>query len=206
MKRLPILLLALISAILLTNCASSYYNITPHIITYTSKNVTDDVLFEYKYDVLHKKYKKREAKHDLRLVAVKITNLRERDLVFGKDINLSYDNGNVIKLVSKADLFRDIKQPTGVYGLYFLLSFLRLDINTSNQQGFQTADSYPVGLVIGPGIAIGNMVKSGSSNRRFKKELDEFYLLDKVIKKGETVYGLIGFNANNFDALKLKIE
>jgi hypothetical protein len=49
----------------------------------------------------------------------KITNLREKDLVFGKDINLSYDNGNVIKLISKADLFKDIKQPTGVYGLYF---------------------------------------------------------------------------------------
>jgi hypothetical protein len=206
MKSYPFLFLALISCILLSNCASSYYNITPNIITYTSKTATDDVLFEYKYDVLRKKYKKRESKHDLCLVAVKITNLREKDLVFGKDINLSYDNGNVIKLISKADLFKDIKQPTGVYGLYFLLSFLRLDINTSNQQGFQTSDSYPVGLVIGPGIAIGNMIKSSSSNRRFKKELDEFYMLDKVIKKGETVYGLIGFNAANFDALKLKIE
>lgn len=198
--------LGLAAALLLSNCASTYQNITPHIITYTSKSVTDDVLFEYKYDVLRKKYKKRESKHDLRLVAVKITNLRDRDLVFGKDINLSYDNGNVIKLVPKAELFKEIKQPTGVYGLYFLLSFLRLDISAPNQQGFTTTDSYPIGLIIGPGIAVGNMAKSSSSNRRFKKELDEFYLLDKVIKKGETVYGLIGFNSTNFDALKLKIE
>jgi hypothetical protein len=70
MKSYPFLFLALISCILLSNCASSYYNITPNIITYTSKTATDDVLFEYKYDVLRKKYKKRESKHDLCLVAV----------------------------------------------------------------------------------------------------------------------------------------
>jgi hypothetical protein len=44
----------------LTNCASGYKMIEPKSINYVSTNETDKVKLEYKYDLLDKKYAKKE--------------------------------------------------------------------------------------------------------------------------------------------------
>ena len=46
----------------LTNCASSYKMIEPKFINYASTHKTDNVKLEYKYDLLDKKYAKKELK------------------------------------------------------------------------------------------------------------------------------------------------
>lgn len=70
--------LLLISVITLTSCASGYKMIGPKSINYVSRNENNGAKLEYKYDLLDKKY----AKKGVRLVAVKITNESDKDLMF----------------------------------------------------------------------------------------------------------------------------
>jgi len=190
------------------SCASNYRTINPKIISYVSKTTSgsNDILLEYKYDLLYKKYKRKETKHDLRIVAVKITNLNEKDLVLGKDLNLTYTNGANIPLLSSKEIYREIKQHSGIYLLYLLLTPMQFNTTTSNSNGGNDTQSFPIGLLIGPGLAAGNMIKASSSNRQFNNDLKMYNLKDQTIKKGETTYGLIGIRSSNYDALNLKRE
>ena len=58
---------------ILNSCASGYQKINPKGINYVSKNIENNILLEYKYDLLQKKYKKKETKNEVKLIAVKIT-------------------------------------------------------------------------------------------------------------------------------------
>lgn len=63
-----------------------------------------------------------------------------------------------------------------------------------------------LGLLIGPGLAGGNLITASSANKNLKNDLLTFNLRDKKIEIGETVYGIIGLRADNYVTLKLKIE
>tara|TARA_R110002072_G_scaffold134913_5_gene276001 strand:+ start:4014 stop:4310 length:297 start_codon:yes stop_codon:yes gene_type:complete len=84
-----------IITISLLSCASGYKTIAPKSINYISKSEANDVVLEYKYNLLSKKYAKKEDKKGVKLVAVKIANNTDRDLILGRYINLIFENGNV---------------------------------------------------------------------------------------------------------------
>ncbi|MEP5338719.1 MAG: hypothetical protein ABJL44_08920 [Algibacter sp.] len=202
MRRIKITLLC-IAISTLTNCASGYKMISPKTINFVSSTETDGVKLEYKYDLLDKKYEKKELKKGLRLVAIKITNNSDKDLIFGKDTKLTYINGNEIEVMENTKAFNTIKQSTASYLFYLLLT--PMNLYTTGTDGQQTS-STPIGLVVGPGLTAGNMIAAGSANNKLKTEMLEYNINGTVIKKGETKYGLIGIKADSFDTLKLKIE
>jgi hypothetical protein len=191
----------------LTNCASGYKMIEPKSINYVSTNETDKVKLEYKYDLLDKKYAKKELKKGVKIVAVKITNNSDRDLMFGKDATLTYANGAEIYLMENKKAFKTIKQSPTSYLWYLLLTPVTFNTTGTNSNGFQeNTSSTPVGLILGPGLAGGNMIAAATANKKFETEMLEYNINGTVIKKGETKYGLIGIKADSFDSLKLKIE
>lgn len=205
MQKLTSFLLLFSFGLLLSNCASGYQSINPKIISYASKNNSNEIILEYKYDLLQKKYKKKERKNDMRLIAVKLTNLSDRDLVCGKDLKFMYENGKPITPLETKAIFNETKQISGLYLLYLLLTPLQFTVST-NANGVQDNNSFPIGFFVGPGLAAGNMITANSSNRRYKKDLTDHNLLGKTIPKGETVYGLIGINSSNYDAITFKVE
>jgi hypothetical protein len=186
----------------LTNCASGYKMIEPKSINYVSTNETDNVKLEYKYDLLDKKYAKKEIKKGVRVVAIKITNNSEKDIMFGRDAKLTYENGTEIFVMENEKVFTSLKQSAASYLLYLLLSPINLYTTENGQQ----TSSTPIGLVVGPGLAGGNMIAASSANKKFKTEMLEYNINGTLIKKGETEYGLIGIKADSFDSLKLKVE
>ena len=201
----------LVFAMLLNSCASGYKKINPETINYGSKSVEGNILLEYKYDLLEKKYKKKETKNNIKIIAVKITNNTEKEIVLGRDFKLSYINGNEINLIETEKLFKIIKQSPASYLWYLLLSPVQLYSGTTTTSNgsyteIKPANTFPIGLILGPGLAGGNMIAASSANQNFKNELMEFDLNGKSIKKGETVYGLIGSNSNSYDSIKIKIE
>lgn len=201
----------LVFVMFLNSCASGYKKIDPKTINYGSKSIENNILLEYKYDLLAKKYKKKETKNEIKLIAFKITNNSENDIIFGKDFKLSYENGNEVNLIETQKLFKTVKQSPASYLWYLLLSPVQLysgTTTTSNGSYTETkpANSFPVGLILGPGLAGGNMIAASSANKNFKNELMEFDIIGKTIKKGETVYGLIGLNSNSYDSIKIKIQ
>ena len=201
----------LVFAMLLNSCASGYKKINPETINYASKSIENNILLEYKYDLLEKKYKKKETKNNIKLVAFKIINNTEKEIVFGRDFKLYYENGNEVSLIETEKLFKTIKQSPASYLWYLLLSPLQFYSGTSTtSNGYYTetkpANSFPIGLIVGPGLAAGNMIAASSANKNFKNELMQFDLNGKTIKKGETIYGLIGINSNSYDSIKVMVQ
>lgn len=104
-------------------------------------------------------------------------------------------------------VFSTLKQSPLTYLFYLLLTPLNLYTTETNSYGVQEqTSSTPIGLVIGPGLAIGNMIAAGNANGNFKKELMDYDLNGTLIKKGETKHGLIGIRTESFEALTLKID
>ncbi|GIZ07820.1 hypothetical protein [Flavobacterium sp. UMI-01] len=203
--KIKITLLAI--ALVLTSCASGYKNIQPEKLNYNSVNATNEVVFSYKYGLLDKKYFRKEKKNNIKLVAIKITNNSNRDLVFGEDIKLTYDSGNEIYLHDDTYLFRTLKQSPASHLLYLLLTPMKFYTYTTNQYGQEVENSsFPIGLFLGPGIAGGNLMIAAKANSKFKTDLMKYAILGKTIKSKETAYGLIGFNATTFEGLRLKIN
>jgi len=199
----------LVFAMLLNSCASGYKKINPETINYASKSIESNILLEYKYDLLEKKYKKKETANNIKLIAVKITNNTKKEIVLGRDFKLSYENGNEVSLIETEKLFITIKQSPASYLWYLLLTPLQFySGTTTTSNGYYTetkpANTFPIGLIVGPGLAGGNMIAASSANKNFKNELMQFDLNGKTIKKGETVYGLIGSNSNSYDSIKIK--
>lgn len=201
----PIGLFAFISLFTLA-CASNYKTINPNIQNYTSKstNLQNDIVLEYKYDLLYKKYKRKESKYGLKIIAVKITNLSDKDLRFGNELSLTYDNGSAINLLETEEIYSELKQVSIGYFLYFLLTPLKLTFSKTNSvTGAIDSNSIPIGYVVGPGLAARNLIVAHTANRQFKAELSKYNLKNTLVKKGVSTYGLVGIRAKNFDALKL---
>lgn len=195
----------LLSVLFLNSCASGYKKIQPKTINFASRSENNSVVLEYKYDLLDKKYKKKELINGLKVIAVKVTNNSANDLVFGKDIRLTYENGNELNVLETNVVYKTIKQSPASYLWYLLLSPMQFQTMTTNSNGQQqTSSSTPIGLVIGPGLAGGNMIAASSANKNFQSDLTENDIIGKVIKKGETVYGIIGIRSNNYDSIKVK--
>ena len=199
LKKSPFLYLIAIY-LFLTSCASGYKKINPEMIRYTSRNESNAVILEYKYDVLKRKYRKKEIKNSIKLVSVKITNFTDQDIVFGKNVYLAYENGNAVSLVENKTLYDITKQQPASY-LWYLSTVTSVStINTSMKS------ASPLGLIIGPTIASVNMIIASSANRNFKIELDSNNLGNKAIKQGETVHGLIGIYSTKNEALKIELN
>lgn len=185
------------------SCASGYKRINPAGINYISTNVTEGVTLEYKYDLLDKKYEKKELKKGVKLVAVKITNNSDRDIMFGRDALLTYENGTELFVMENDRVFKTLKQKPATYLFYLLLT--PLNLYTTDANGQQTS-STPIGLILGPGLAGGNLIAASSANKKFKTEMLDYNINGTLIKKGETKYGLIGIKAESFESLKLEIK
>lgn len=203
-----ILKIAVLSVIVVSvfSCASGYRTINPNTINYLSENKSEGVKLEYKYDLLDKKYAKKEEKRGVKLVAVKITNSTSEDLVFGKDFSLAYANGSDVRIMDLEKTFSTLKQSSASYLFYLLLTPVNL-YTTETRNGFQeTTSSTPIGLILGPGLTVGNMIAAGSANTKFKTEMVDNNIYGATIKQGETRVGLIGIKSYSHDALTLKFD
>lgn len=203
-KQMNLSKIGLLAAIIITlnSCAANYRMINPDKLSYNSNDRKNEILLEYKYDLLPKKYAKKERRKDVRLVAIKITNNSENDITFGKEIKLTYDNGNEFYLIRQDKVFFYLKQNIVPYLLYGLLTPMTLNFSKNRKQ----TSSVPIGLFLGPVLAGGNMAFAATANKQFRTELYKFNLMGVVIKPGETKIGLIGIASDNHDAIKIKLE
>nr|WP_315142110.1 hypothetical protein [uncultured Flavobacterium sp.] len=206
MKFKKILVLSLLY-LFFSSCASGYKNIDPSKFNYISNDKNEKVTFSYKYDILNKKYSKKEAKNDVKLVAVKVTNSSENELIIGDNLELIYGDGNRLTLLENKEIFKSLKQSPASYLWYLLLTPTQFYTTSTNSNGYtEQTSSFPIGVIIGPGIAGGNMLAASSANKKFKQDLLYYNLLGKKIKPGETVYGLIGIRSKIYNSIYIKLK
>jgi hypothetical protein len=195
-KKLPNLICIVLICIL-SSCAATYKWIKPAELKYPA---LEDSTFSYQYNVIqragNRKLSKKEAKSHMRVVAVKIFNNTGQPLEYRKNFRI-YSGNNEVSLLSPVVASSGIKQTAGLHLLYLLLTPMTLDVDNSG--------SIPIGLVIGPGIALGNMFVASGANKRFREELLNNELENRVIANGESFYGLITINDNGFMPLSMKL-
>ena len=128
-------------------------------------------------------------------------------MIFGNNLTITNADGTKINLLENKEIFKPLKQNVASYFLYLLLSPISFSTNSSNEYGRQkTTSSTPIGLVIGPGITAINTITAASANKKFKKEIQTENLKGKTIKKGDTITGIIGIHANNYNNLKINLQ
>jgi len=213
MKKKFIVPSLMLASSLLFGCAASYKAVVPESITYVKdNNGSPEASLEYHYNVLtesrNKKYYKKEIKKSFQVVALKITNNTDVDLEYNKNYQL-YSGQVVLNVVPNQLVYTQLKQQAPLYWLYLLLTPVKLYTSTATTNGStitsSNTESFPIGLILGPGIAIGNYAIASSANSKFKKELDTHSIFNKVIKKGETAFMLVGINSTSFQPIHLRL-
>lgn len=142
----------------------------------------NEILLEYQYKLLEKKYAKKEVKKGLKLIAVKITNYSEKELTFGKDLKLTYKNGDELKYIENESVFKSIKQSSWIYLLHLSSTWVRISNTKISQNSFETK-SIPIGLIVGPWLPSRNVIRSIMANKQFKTKLLEYNTSNTIIKK-----------------------
>lgn len=200
-------LFTIATAFILSGCAASYKSIYPVSLNYDSHQSKNGVELSYKYDVLrqngNKKYAKKENKKGVKLVAVKITNNSQSVVNIGKNLTL-YSGNNQIRPMEPLVIKESIKQIVPGYLPYLLLTFVNLT-TTKSQNGTIEQNVIPVGLILGPGITLGNMLIAGDANAKLLDELKLYNLIGRDIKPGETVYGIIGVRDMGYSPITVEV-
>ena len=194
----------LILVFFLAGCAAGYKPINPQSILYPSYDLQNGITFSYKYDVLveqgNKKYAKKEVANGIRIVAVSLTNNSDSDLNVGTQVEF-FAGSNRVFLMDPMDVKNAIKQNMDQFLLYLLISGVYIKVD--NGGGSKV---YPVGLIFGPLLTLDNMVTAASANKKLLDELIRYNLSDNIIRKGETVYGIISFQGTGYDPVSIKLK
>ncbi|MEI8084833.1 MAG: hypothetical protein WCG93_01325 [Paludibacter sp.] len=185
---------------LIGGCAQSYYAINPTKVAYTASNSMEDVSLYYRYDVLNEKgnskISKKEKKNNIKLVAVKITNNTDKVINIGN--NAAFYSGNtMIYPMESVWVNNNLKQSVPSHLFYLLFTPLTFTVNGSHP--------FPVGLILGPLLAGSNMLVAANANKNLFNELLQYDIVNRDIKVGETVYGLVGFRNLDYSPLTIKL-
>lgn len=200
MRKFNHICLMLAFIFLFSGCAQSYYALNPAKITYITSNNLEDITLNYHYDILREKgntkISNKERKHNIKLVAVKITNNTDKVINIGTNAAF-FCNNTLIFPLDAISTKNELKQSVPSHLLYLLLTPLTFSFNGSN--------AIPVGLFLGPIISGGNMLAASSANKNLYKELVQYDILYRDIQPNETVFGLVGFRNLDYAPLTIKL-
>ncbi|WP_375434783.1 hypothetical protein [uncultured Hymenobacter sp.] len=200
-------LVAVGSILVVTGCAGSYRAIQPdRIATYQSTATASPVEFSYQYSALiarggNKKYLKKERKRGYQVVAVKVKNNTGADLLFGRDLELSFGDRPIVP-VPAVQAANDLKQGVAIYLLY-VLGIGQIGGTTDPFTGQTTGGTL---FPWGPFVAAGNMIGAGTANANLRKEFVQYDMANKVIRAGETVFGIVSLREGNVAPLNLSLR
>jgi hypothetical protein len=204
MKKLLLQTLLLIFALIASGCASSYKAINPPRLNYSAHDLQVGISLSYKYDVLrekgNKKFSRKEDNKRIKLIAVRITNHTDSVVNVARDLVFYSGNEQIFPMEPMA-IKNTLRQIVPAYLPYLLLSFLNLHVYDE-----KSVKTYRIGLLLGPGLTIGNMAVAGSANNQMLTELMEYNIIDKDIPAGRTIYGLIGIRDAGYDPITVKLR
>ncbi len=196
--------LLMLALFFISGCAASYKTIRPQQLYYTAHSNRDGIVVSYKYNVLqekgNKKFVRKELKKDIQVVAIKLTNNTPYTLNVRKDLAF-YAGDNPVYPMLPVDIKNQIRQSVPTYLPYLLLTFTTVAFT-----GGATAVVIPIGILLGPGITAGNMAVAATANKRLLEELTEYNILDKDIRPGDTVFGIIGIRNSGFGPISVRLK
>jgi hypothetical protein len=167
----------------------------------------EPVVLGYRHDVAsyrgNKKLARKEAAKGVRLTAVQITNNTDRPLIVGQDVQLLINAGPASPLATGM-VYHQLRQSPPLFLFYLALTPTTIT-STRLENGYYQENHFPIGLILGPALALGNMVRASKNNDKFLRELHQYDIMGKTIYPGETIYGLVGLNYSTHAPLSIMI-
>jgi hypothetical protein len=202
-------LATVVAAVVFSSCAGSYKSISPENTHYEAKAESNGVVLQYKYGVLgengNKKYVKKESKNFIKVAAVKLTNNTANTIDVSRDIKFS-SGPNQFSPLEPTLAHSRLKQTVPIYLLYLLLTPLRMYETTYvNGVPHESRVIFPIGVIVGPGITLYNMITAGTANNRLLDNLQKYSVLNKQIAPGETLHGIVVIPNGSYNPLTIKV-
>ena len=207
MKKIAMLSVILIT-LFLTSCASSYTALHPETASFSSVEKNENgINVSYEYLTLKKKYAKKADKKDIRTVSVKIENNTDKAITYDSDFKLTTSGNEYLSVLHPNEVYENVKQKPGTHFLYLLLAPIQLQKTTTDPYtGFtETENIFPIGLVLGPAIALGNFFTAKSANTKFKNEIDQYSIYNSPIAPGESKTFLIAIRHSNYPSIRAQL-
>jgi hypothetical protein len=152
----------------------------------------------------NKKYVKKENKNFVKVAAVKLTNNTANTIDISRDVTF-YSGPNQFSPLEPKLAHSRLKQSVPIYLLYALLTPMRI-YETTYVNGFpQQKGIFPIGLIVGPGVTLYNMITASTANAKLLKDLETYSVLNRQIAPGETLHGLIVIPNGNYNPLTVKV-
>jgi hypothetical protein len=209
MTYLKTLICAAGTAVAMSSCAGTYHPINPQSLAYGyAPKSNTQVQIGYHHNVLsehrNKKFARKEQKKNIQLVAVKITNNTDQRLTIGQDMQM-YSGSTPVVPLDQEITYKSLRQQAPLFLLYLLLSPLELTTTETDTYKGMTQNRYPIGLILGPGIALGNLLVANGNNKKFQQDLSTYDLTNRQLAPGETAYGLIGITKSYTEPLEMRL-
>jgi hypothetical protein len=174
------------------SCASNYHFIKPQLLELTNSSEKLDngkVKVGARYHVLKEagngRYAKQEERYGVSLIAIKIENNSTDTLYFPGNLSV-------------------ISPITALYMLEMEEAYeaIRQDIVERSEGQERTFGEFLLHLP----RSVTNLILQTKANKRFREELDEYYLLQCYIEPGVSMIGLLGVDVKKDTPLKFVLD
>ncbi|MFD2247121.1 hypothetical protein [Pontibacter ruber] len=196
------------TVVLLSSCASSYKAVTPENITYSAKSESNNVVLQYKHGVLaergNKKYVKKESRNFVQVVAVKLTNNSDQAINVSNDVKF-FSGENQFTPLDPNVAHARLKQGVPIYLLYLGFTFTKITSTEMVNGQVTETGSFPIGVILGPGLTLFNMIRAGGANQQMLQNLERYNIANKQILPGETLHGLVVVPNSSYNPLNIKV-
>ena len=187
-----------------SNCATNYKTFKVSELSFSATEIKDSVVFSFQDKILNKtrnyKFDRKAKDFGYRVVALKITNLTDTVLRLHENYNFYLDSSEIV-LLHPGIMKKKIGHFAPGFLLYLALTPLKIFLIYTNETRV-----IPVGFLLGPLVALGNMAKGATASKELEKHLLENDLTFKSILKGETVYGIISFKNKSDKPVSLRVK
>jgi hypothetical protein len=201
MKFLKYVLIALTIS-LSFSCASGYKPVNLNSIEYPFTKTDDGVILKYRFGFLNKKYSKKEQAKGVKLIAVKITNTTDKAITIGKDFHFVNDNGDKLMILGPENTSNKLKQISALHLIYLAMAPINLFVTKTSGNQTETK-TYPIGLISGAGLALGNMLTASSANKKLKEQLYDGYIVGSSKGPGKELTGIVSVKTDYFTNMRL---
>jgi hypothetical protein len=188
---------------ILASCARSFHTLNPTMYYFdNTKPLTEEINVSYLYDIQNisrnKPYARKERKKYIKLVALKIDNNSDKELILTRDnFAIKTSSGRDIEIISNEQYNKAIRQYSGTYALFYGLSGFGYEWGEVNGEEYSTLSYNFLPLIIG----VGNAFFAEASNNNQKQNMNNLQIYGKSLKPHSSMHGLIAIKDMGYPEL-----
>lgn len=187
-------------ALFFVGCATTFKPMRQDAYDYDSPRDTSGIEVKYMFNPLgasgNSFYAQKARGEGVDVVAVKLTNNTDREINVKRDLDFYVGNTEASPQDPAASL-ATVRQRTGGYAWWLLLMLVngfKYEVTCDSYNGCREDTQFiPIGIILGPVIAFGNMGVAASANGAVIKEIDSKDASRQVLKPGQSYEGYLVF-------------